>query len=75
MRPWYDADDPAVRKRIETLYPLARENVARHAKMVAAFAEQGRVSELSGWHDLFISNPRDVIQQIEAFVSSLPKKP
>lgn len=75
MRPWYDADDPTVRKRVETLYPLARENVARHAKWFAAFAEQGRVSELSGWHDLFISNPRDVIQPIEAFVSSLQKKP
>jgi hypothetical protein len=31
----------------------------------------GCVSELSGGHDLFVSNPRDVLQQIEAFVSSL----
>jgi len=34
MRPWYNADDPAVRERVETLYPLERENVARHAKWV-----------------------------------------
>jgi hypothetical protein len=75
MRPWYNADDPAVRERVETLYLLERENVARHAKWFAAFADRGRVSELSGGHDLFVSNPRDVLQQIEAFVSSLPKKP
>lgn len=41
----------------------------------AAFAERGRISELSGGHDLFVSNPRDVLQQIEAFVSSLQEKP
>ena len=73
MRPWYDASDPAVRQRVETLYPLERENVARHVKWFAAFAERGRVSELSGGHDLFVSNPHDVLQQIEAFVSSLQK--
>ena len=71
MRPWYDAADPAVRKRVETLYPLERENVARHAKWFAAFAERGRVSELSGGHDLFVSNPREVLEQIDAFASAL----
>ncbi len=75
MLPWYNADDPAVRERVETLYPLERENVARHAKWFAAFAGRGRVSELSGGHDLFVSNPRDVLQQIEAFVSSLQQRP
>ena len=74
MRPWYNAADPAVRQRVETLYPLARENVARHAKWFAAFAERRRVSELSGGHDLFVSNPQGVLHQIEAFVSSLHKK-
>jgi pimeloyl-ACP methyl ester carboxylesterase len=72
MRPWYQADDPAVRERVETLYRLERENVARHARWFAAFAEGGRVAQLSGGHDLFVSNPRDVVQQIDAFVSSLP---
>ena len=71
MRPWYDAADPAVRKRVETLYPLERENVARHAKWFAAFAERGRVSELSGGHDLFVSNPREVLEQIDAFVDRI----
>ena len=74
MRPWYDASDPAVRKRVETLYPLERENVARHAKWFAAFAERGRVSELSGGHDLFVSNPREVLEQIDAFVSALAER-
>jgi non-heme chloroperoxidase len=75
MRPWYNANDPAVRERVEKLYPLERENVARHAKWFAAFAERGRVAELSGGHDLFVRNPHDVLQQIEAFVSSLQQKP
>ena len=74
MQPWYE-DDPAVRQRVETLYPLERENVARHQRWFTAFAEQGRISELSGGHDLFVSNPSGVLQQIEAFMSSLTKKP
>ena len=75
MRPWYDAADSALRTRVETLYPLERENVARHARWFATFAERGRVAELSGGHDLFVSNPRGVLQHIEAFVSSLEQKP
>jgi pimeloyl-ACP methyl ester carboxylesterase len=75
MRPWYHADDAAVRERVETLYRLERENVARHAKWFAAFAERGRVTELSGGHDLVVSHPREVVQQIDAFVSSLPATP
>jgi hypothetical protein len=71
MRPWYPADDPAVRERVETLNRLERENVARHARWFAAFAERGRTVELSGGHDLIVSNPREVVQQIDAFVSSL----
>jgi hypothetical protein len=74
MRPWYKAEDPAeIRERVERLYPLERENVARHAKWFAAFAERGRTSELSGGHDLFVTNPREVLEQIEAFVKSLPE--
>jgi non-heme chloroperoxidase len=75
MRPWYDADDPVVRERVQTLYRLARERFARHAKWFEAFAERGRISELAGAHHLFISNARDVLEQIEAFMSSLPEKP
>jgi len=75
MRPWYPADDPALRERVQTLYRLERENVARHARWFAAFAERGRVAELSGGHDLFVSNPREVLQQIDAFVASLPATP
>jgi hypothetical protein len=74
MRSWYPADDPAVRERVETLYRLERENVARHARWFAAFADGGHVAQLSGGHDLFVSNPREVVQQIDAFVSSLPAR-
>jgi non-heme chloroperoxidase len=73
--PWYDAKDPAVRARIETLYPLERENVARHARWFTAFAELGRVAELSGGHDLVVSNPGGVVQEIEKFMSLLYPRP
>jgi non-heme chloroperoxidase len=69
------ADDPAIRERVEKLYLLTRERFRNHAKWFEAFAERGRVVELSGPHDLILSNPREVLQQIEAFVSSLPEKP
>ena len=69
------ADDPAIRERVEKLYLLTRERVRNHEKWFEAFAERGRVVELSGTHHLIISNPREVLQQIEAFVSSLPKRP
>ena len=68
------ADDPALRERVEKLYLLTRERVRKHEKWFEAFAERGRVVELSGTHDLIISNPREVLQQIEAFVSSLPAR-
>ena len=65
------ADDPAIRERVEKLYLLTRERVRKHEKWFEAFAERGRVVELSGTHDLIISNPREVLQQIEAFISTL----
>jgi pimeloyl-ACP methyl ester carboxylesterase len=75
MRPWYAADDPAVRERVEKLYGLERERVDNHIKWFERFAERGRVAKVSGAHHLFLSNPREVLQQIEAFMSSLPATP
>jgi pimeloyl-ACP methyl ester carboxylesterase len=75
MRPWYPADDPGMRERVETLYRLSRERFARHAKWFAAFAGRGGVSEISGAHHLFLSHPREVVEQIDTFVSSLPATP
>lgn len=69
------AADPILRERVEKLYLLTRERVRNHAKWFEAFAERGRVVELSGTHSLVISNPGEVLEQIEAFVSSLPDKP
>jgi pimeloyl-ACP methyl ester carboxylesterase len=65
------ADDPALRERVEKLYPLTRDRVRKHEQWFKAFAEGGRVVELSGTHNLIISSPREVLQHIEAFVSSL----
>jgi hypothetical protein len=68
------ADDPDLRERVKKLFQLTRERFRNHAKWFQAFAEGGRVVELSGNHDLIVSNPREVLQHIEAFVSSLPER-
>jgi pimeloyl-ACP methyl ester carboxylesterase len=65
------AVDAGVREPVEKLYQLTRERVRNHEKWFEAFAERGRVMELSGAHHLFISNPREVLEQVDAFMSSL----
>jgi len=67
-------DDPALHDRVEKLFLLTRERVRNHEKWFEAFAERGRVVELSGTHDLIISNPREVLEQIQTFVSSLRQR-
>jgi len=74
MRPWYTSDDPETRGCVEKLYQLTRGRFAGHANWFKMFAAQGRVTEMSGDHYLFLSNPSEVVQQIEAFISSLPEK-
>jgi pimeloyl-ACP methyl ester carboxylesterase len=69
------ADDPAIRERVEKLYLLTRERVRNHEKWFEAFAERGRVVELSGTHHLIISNPGEVLQQIDIFMASLRPRP
>jgi hypothetical protein len=66
--------DPALRQGVEKLYLLTRERVRNHEKWFEALAEGERVVEFSGTHDLIISNPREVLEQIEAFMSSLPER-
>jgi len=62
---------PDLRERFEKLYQLTRERVRHHERWFEAFAERGRVVELSGTHHLVISNPREVLDHIQTFVSSL----
>lgn len=68
------ADDPALREHVEKLFRLTSDRVRHHEKWFEAFAEQGRVVELSGTHDLIVSNPGDVLKPVETFVSSLPER-
>jgi len=68
------AEDPALRERVEKLYKLTQTRVRNHEKWFEALAPQGQVVELSGSHDLIISNPREVLEHIEAFMSSLPAR-
>lgn len=64
-------DAAALREQVEKLYALTRERVTNHEKWFSAFAEKPRIVELSGTHDLISSNPRGVLEQIEAFMSSI----
>ena len=72
MRPWYDAGDAALRERVEQLYGLQRARVDGHIKWFEAFAERRRVAEIAGAHHLFLSHPREVVQQIDGFMSAAP---
>jgi hypothetical protein len=65
--------NPAIRERVEKLYQLTRERVRNHENWYEAFAVRGRVVEISGPHDLIASNPKEVLEQIEAFAASLPE--
>jgi pimeloyl-ACP methyl ester carboxylesterase len=73
MRPWYPTDDSALRERVEQLFRLERERVGNHIKWFQRFAEHGHVSEVSGAHHLFVSNPREVLEQIEGFVAAFAR--
>ena len=69
------AYDPALRERIEKLFALTRERVRHHEQWFEAFAEGGRVVEISGPHHLIVSNRREVLQQIDRFMSSVTARP
>jgi pimeloyl-ACP methyl ester carboxylesterase len=68
------ANDPATREQAEKLYVLTRERVRNHEKWFEAFAERGRIVEISGPHDLITSNPLAVLEVVEAFASSVSGK-
>ena len=66
------AADPDLRARVETLYQLTRARVQKHIKWFQTFTQaRARVVELSGNHDLIVSNPREVLRLIDEFASSL----
>jgi len=71
IRPWYPPGD-SIRQRASRLYELQRARVENHIKWFQQFAPGARVAEIAGAHHLFVSHPREVVQQIDAFVSSLP---
>ena len=74
IRSWYPSDDPETRGRVEQLYQLTGARFEGHANWFKKFAPQGRVTEISGDHYLFLTNPNEVVQQIEAFVATLSER-
>ncbi len=71
MRPWYNADDPAIQDNVAKLLVLARESYARHAQWFQKLAPGSRVAEIAGDHYLFLSNPNEVLREINTFMSAL----
>jgi pimeloyl-ACP methyl ester carboxylesterase len=69
------AADTDLRQRVEQLYVLTRARVQKHIQWFEKFAERPKVVEVSGTHMLIISSPREVLEQIDAFIASLPRKP
>jgi hypothetical protein len=65
------AGDPALRAQVEKLYQLTRARVRTHEQWFEAFAERGRVVEIAGPHNLIISNPREVLREIDGFMASV----
>jgi hypothetical protein len=61
-----------MRERVEKLYQLTRARVEAHEKWFKTFAPQGRVTEISGPHLIFMTNGVEVAQQIDTFARSLP---
>jgi len=70
MRPWFPTDDAALRERVEKLYGLQRARVENHMKWFEKFAGRPRIVEINGAHHLFLSHPREVLQQIDAFMAA-----
>jgi pimeloyl-ACP methyl ester carboxylesterase len=68
------AADPDLRSRVDTLFRLTVARVRKHAQWYQAFADRGRVVELSGNHDLIVSSPDEVIAHVEAFASQARMK-
>jgi pimeloyl-ACP methyl ester carboxylesterase len=69
-----NVDQPDLRERFERLYQLTRARVRHHERWFETFCERGRVVEVSGTHHLIISNPGKVLDEIQAFVSSVQRR-
>ena len=67
------AEDPALRDRVERLFQLTRARVEAHANWFRMFAPHGKVVEISGSHFVFLTNTAEVVEEIETFVSAMPK--
>jgi pimeloyl-ACP methyl ester carboxylesterase len=64
--------DQTLRERVEKLFQLTRARFEGHANWFKMFAQNGRVTEVSGPHYIFMTNTGEVVEQIQAFVSSIP---
>lgn len=76
MRPWYDANDPRVQQLLAemstTVTGMKREAHERFARLVPA-AEVRDVTGAS--HGMHMSNPADVVAEIEQFVATRVENP
>jgi pimeloyl-ACP methyl ester carboxylesterase len=71
MRPWYDAGDAQTKENVAGLFEQQRERFRWHSQWFAEFSKGGRVAEISGDHHLFLTNPEEVLREIDSFLSAL----
>jgi hypothetical protein len=65
------AADPAIREGVDKLFALTQARVRAHEAWFTSVAPGARIVELSGTHDLVVSNPGDLLRQIEKFLASI----
>ena len=72
-RPWYDRADPALTRAVEANYELTVGAKRAMERAFEAGVAGGRTAEILGArHHVVLSNPADVIAQIDAFIAGLP---
>ena len=66
-----DSVDPAVRKVADAYFTTADALAERQARAFQEGVPKARVVRLRGMHYLFISNERDVLREMRAFLAGL----
>jgi non-heme chloroperoxidase len=73
VRPWYEMNDPEVKKNVEDLYASARNRVMRHEHWFQDLAKNSEVVEIASNHMLFLTHAVEVVNEIEKFLSTIPR--
>ena len=72
--PWYDPKDAQLRATLERIATIREDLQREQIEQFRRGAAQGEVLELrNARHNIILSNPREVVQAIEAFAGRVPR--